>query len=107
MRRPLEHSTALRLTVNAFYDAAIREIIRLRREKNRALRNKRLKGNECRLHLSLVRWLLVQRRREQGFTYAAIGTEIGVTKQRVRAIWLSPEPKEKRAERRRIFMHGI
>jgi DNA-directed RNA polymerase sigma subunit (sigma70/sigma32) len=82
------YKSVLQQTLEAFYEISIREIDRIKtgRTTKSPLPEKRLKGREAQLHYGFVRYLLILRRLDKGYTYAETGEELGISRQRVEQI---------------------
>ncbi len=86
------YKSALQQTVESFCKITLREVERINRVLTPRLSDKRLKGQEARVHYHFVRHLLVLRRLDEGCNYSKISRELGITIRRVKQIRDKPSP---------------
>jgi DNA-binding NarL/FixJ family response regulator len=97
------YKSALQQTVESFCKIALREVERINRVLTPRLSDKRLRGQEARVHYHFVRYLLVLRRLDEGCNYSQISRELGISRRRVKQIRdrASAEPPQESKRRGR------
>jgi DNA-directed RNA polymerase sigma subunit (sigma70/sigma32) len=94
------YKSVLQQTVESFCKITVREVERINRALTRPLSDKRLRGQEARVHY--VRYFVL-RRLDEGCNYSQISRELGISRRRVKQIRdkASAEPPQESKRRGR------
>jgi len=96
------YKSVLQQTVESFCKITVREVERINRALTKPLSDKRLRGQESRVHYRFVRYFVL-RRLDEGCNYSQISRELGISRRRVKQIRdkASAEPPQESKRRGR------